>query len=41
MEKIQQVFKQSSQTHDLTLDLHCNRFGPTALFQVSYILLNI
>ncbi|KAG6604274.1 Protein TONSOKU, partial [Cucurbita argyrosperma subsp. sororia] len=34
MEKIQQVFKQSSQTHDLTLDLHCNRFGPTALFQI-------
>ncbi|KAL4020376.1 hypothetical protein IC575_019150 [Cucumis melo] len=34
MEKIQQVFKQSSQTHDLTLDLHCNRFGPTALYQI-------
>ncbi|XP_022132859.1 protein TONSOKU isoform X2 [Momordica charantia] len=34
MEKVQQVFKESSQTHDLTLDLHCNRFGPTALFQI-------
>ncbi|TXG57455.1 hypothetical protein EZV62_018768 [Acer yangbiense] len=35
MEKLQQFFKTSSQKHgDLTLDLHCNRYGPTALFQV-------
>ncbi|KAK8524900.1 hypothetical protein V6N12_029752 [Hibiscus sabdariffa] len=35
MEKLQQFFSSSSQKYgDLTLDLHCNRFGPTALFQI-------
>ncbi|KAA3477919.1 protein TONSOKU-like isoform X1 [Gossypium australe] len=35
MEKLQQFFSSSGQKYgDLTLDLHCNRFGPTALFQV-------
>ncbi|KAK0605730.1 hypothetical protein LWI29_030110 [Acer saccharum] len=35
MEKLQQFFTTSSQKYgDLTLDLHCNRFGPTALFQI-------
>lgn len=35
MEKIQQIFNSSTQKYGgLTLDLHCNRFGPTALFQV-------
>ncbi|KAM6563543.1 hypothetical protein CsatB_023541 [Cannabis sativa] len=35
MEKLQQVFTSSGQKYGgLTLDLHCNRFGPTALFQV-------
>ncbi|KAM7257408.1 hypothetical protein ACFE04_013149 [Oxalis oulophora] len=35
MEKLKQVFTSSEQSYgDLTLDLHCNRFGPTALFQI-------
>ncbi|KAJ8504389.1 hypothetical protein OPV22_005275 [Ensete ventricosum] len=35
MEKIQQIFNSSTQKYGgLTLDLHCNRFGPTALFQI-------
>ncbi|KAK7358853.1 hypothetical protein VNO77_00793 [Canavalia gladiata] len=35
MEKLQKVFTASGQSYgDLTLDLHCNRFGPTALFQI-------
>ncbi|XVF17047.1 hypothetical protein REPUB_Repub10bG0083400 [Reevesia pubescens] len=35
MEKLQQFFSSSGQNYgDLTLDLHCNRFGPTALFQI-------
>ncbi|KAF7840080.1 Protein TONSOKU [Senna tora] len=35
MEKLQKVFAASGQTYGgLTLDLHCNRFGPTALFQI-------
>ncbi|RZC81309.1 hypothetical protein C5167_043869 [Papaver somniferum] len=35
MEKLQQIFVSSSQKYGgLTLDLHCNRFGPTALFQI-------
>ncbi|XP_022741653.1 protein TONSOKU-like [Durio zibethinus] len=35
MEKLQQFFSSSGQKYgDLTLDLHCNRFGPTALFQI-------
>ncbi|XP_061345353.1 protein TONSOKU [Gastrolobium bilobum] len=35
MEKLRKVFTESSQSYgDLTLDLHCNRFGPTALFQI-------
>ncbi|KAG0494416.1 hypothetical protein HPP92_005410 [Vanilla planifolia] len=35
LEKIQQTFASSSQKYGgLTLDLHCNRFGPTALFQI-------
>ncbi|KAL6635242.1 hypothetical protein ACP70R_027913 [Stipagrostis hirtigluma subsp. patula] len=35
MERLQQIFASSSQTYGgLTLDLHCNRFGPTALFQI-------
>ncbi|KAE8705157.1 protein TONSOKU-like isoform X2 [Hibiscus syriacus] len=35
MEKLQQLFSSSNQTYgDLTLDLHCNRFGPAALFQI-------
>ncbi|KAF4351126.1 hypothetical protein F8388_017445 [Cannabis sativa] len=35
MEKLQQVFTSSGQKYGgLTLDLHCNRFGPTALFQI-------
>ncbi|OWM91426.1 hypothetical protein CDL15_Pgr017344 [Punica granatum] len=35
MEKLQQIFKSSGQNYgDLSLDLHCNRFGPTALFQI-------
>ncbi|TXG46367.1 hypothetical protein EZV62_028130 [Acer yangbiense] len=35
MEKLQQFFTTSSQKYgDMTLDLHCNRFGPTALFQI-------
>lgn len=37
MEKLQKVFTASGQPYGhLTLDLHCNRFGPTALFQVWY-----
>lgn len=36
MERLQQIFALSSQKYgSLILDLHCNRFGPTALFQVS------
>ncbi|XP_052206092.1 protein TONSOKU isoform X2 [Diospyros lotus] len=35
MEKLQQVLKSSGQEFGgLILDLHCNRFGPTALFQI-------
>ncbi|ESQ48026.1 hypothetical protein EUTSA_v10019906mg [Eutrema salsugineum] len=35
MEKLKQLFASSSQIYGaLTLDLHCNRFGPTALFQI-------
>ncbi|KAF8411665.1 hypothetical protein HHK36_004223 [Tetracentron sinense] len=35
MEKVQEIFISSSQKYGgLTLDLHCNRFGPTALFQI-------
>ncbi|XP_012572250.2 protein TONSOKU [Cicer arietinum] len=35
MEKLRKVFTASGQSYgDLTLDLHCNRFGPTALFQI-------
>ncbi|WOK94400.1 protein TONSOKU isoform X1 [Canna indica] len=35
MEKIQLIFNSSRQKYGgLTLDLHCNRFGPTALFQI-------
>ncbi|KFK39188.1 hypothetical protein AALP_AA3G211400, partial [Arabis alpina] len=35
MEKLKQLFASSSQMYGaLTLDLHCNRFGPTALFQI-------
>ncbi|XP_056168053.1 protein TONSOKU isoform X4 [Syzygium oleosum] len=35
MEKLQQVLQSSGQSYgDLSLDLHCNRFGPTALFQI-------
>uniref|UniRef100_A0A0D9VLW1 Protein TONSOKU n=1 Tax=Leersia perrieri TaxID=77586 RepID=A0A0D9VLW1_9ORYZ len=35
IERLQQIFSSSSQTYGgLTLDLHCNRFGPTALFQI-------
>ncbi|KAK9110442.1 hypothetical protein Sjap_018502 [Stephania japonica] len=35
MEKLQQIFLSSSQKYGgLTLDLHCNRLGPTSLFQI-------
>ncbi|XP_062147613.1 protein TONSOKU [Alnus glutinosa] len=34
MEKLQQVFASGQNYGGLTLDLHCNRFGPTALFQI-------
>ncbi|PIA41850.1 hypothetical protein AQUCO_02200346v1 [Aquilegia coerulea] len=35
MEKLKQIFMLSSQKYGgLTLDLHCNRLGPTALFQI-------
>ncbi|KAK7247552.1 hypothetical protein RIF29_42437 [Crotalaria pallida] len=35
MEKLQKVFTVSGQSYcDLTLDLHCNRFGPTALSKI-------
>ncbi|KAL6227965.1 hypothetical protein ACLB2K_001919 [Fragaria x ananassa] len=35
MEKLSQVLTSSGQNHGgLTLDLHCNSFGPTALFQI-------
>ncbi|GFY91241.1 tetratricopeptide repeat (TPR)-containing protein [Actinidia rufa] len=35
LEKLQQVFTSSGQSYgSLVLDLHCNRFGPTALFQI-------
>ncbi|CAK7355042.1 unnamed protein product [Dovyalis caffra] len=34
MEKIQQCLISGQKYGDLTLDLHCNRFGPTALFQI-------
>ncbi|CAA7053050.1 unnamed protein product [Microthlaspi erraticum] len=35
MEKLKQLFASSSQMYGaLTLDLHCNRFGPTTLFQI-------
>ncbi|BAF10240.2 Os02g0784100 [Oryza sativa Japonica Group] len=42
IERLQQIFSSSSQTYGgLTLDLHCNRFGPTALFQVFLLSLNL
>lgn len=35
IESLQKIFASSGQTYGgLTLDLHCNRFGPTALFQI-------
>ncbi|KAK7399404.1 hypothetical protein VNO78_10586 [Psophocarpus tetragonolobus] len=35
IEKLQKVFTSSGQSYGgLTLDLHCNRFGPTTLFQI-------
>ncbi|XP_043698218.1 protein TONSOKU [Telopea speciosissima] len=35
MEKLKQIFMLSDQKYGgLTLDFHCNRFGPTALFQI-------
>ncbi|XP_072952693.1 protein TONSOKU isoform X2 [Typha angustifolia] len=35
VEKLQEIFTSSSQKYGgLTLDLHCNRFGPSALFQI-------
>ncbi|CAI0442219.1 unnamed protein product [Linum tenue] len=34
MEKLQQFFTSGQKYGDITLDLHCNRFGPTALFQI-------
>ncbi|KAD6119229.1 hypothetical protein E3N88_10500 [Mikania micrantha] len=35
MEKLKNLFMSSSQKYGgLVLDLHCNRFGPTALFQI-------
>uniref|UniRef100_A0A2N9GR45 Uncharacterized protein n=2 Tax=Fagus sylvatica TaxID=28930 RepID=A0A2N9GR45_FAGSY len=34
IEKLQQVFASGQNFGGLTLDLHCNRFGPTALFQI-------
>ncbi|KAK9111313.1 hypothetical protein Scep_018832 [Stephania cephalantha] len=35
MEKLQQIFLSSGQKYGgLTLDLHCNRLGPTSLFQI-------
>ncbi|KAI7745668.1 hypothetical protein M8C21_011533 [Ambrosia artemisiifolia] len=35
MEKLKDLFLSSSQKYGgLVLDLHCNRFGPTALFQI-------
>ncbi|XP_027916277.1 protein TONSOKU [Vigna unguiculata] len=35
IEKLQKVFAASGQSYGgLTLDLHCNRFGPTTLFQI-------
>ncbi|KAM0952461.1 putative leucine-rich repeat domain superfamily, protein TONSOKU [Dioscorea sansibarensis] len=35
MERLKQIFALSSQKYgSLIVDLHCNRFGPTALFQI-------
>ncbi|KAJ8774873.1 hypothetical protein K2173_018132 [Erythroxylum novogranatense] len=34
MEKLQQFLISGQKYGDLTLDLHCNRFGPSALFQI-------
>lgn len=34
MEKLQQIFASSHKYRGLTLDLHCNQFGPSALFQI-------
>lgn len=35
LNKLKKIFTSSSQTYGgLTLDLHCNRFGPSALFQI-------
>ncbi|XP_047327706.1 protein TONSOKU [Impatiens glandulifera] len=34
MEKLQQVFSSSQGYGGLVLDFHCNRLGPTALFQI-------
>ena len=40
MEKLQQFFSSGQKYGDLTLDLHCNRFGPTALFHVGSLCYN-
>jgi hypothetical protein len=38
IERLQHIFASFNQAYGgLTLDLHCNRFGPTALFQVLVI----
>ncbi|KMZ57606.1 Protein TONSOKU [Zostera marina] len=35
MERLQEMFTSSTQTYgSLILDFHCNRFGPTSLFQI-------
>jgi hypothetical protein len=35
IERLQHIFASSSHTYGgLTLDFHCNRLGPAALFQV-------
>lgn len=39
MKRLQQVFTASGQTYgSLLLDLHYNRLGPSALFQVNILL---
>jgi hypothetical protein len=39
IERLQHIFASSSHTYGgLTLDFHCNRLGPTTLFQVFTIL---
>lgn len=38
MERLKQALTSSGQNYGaLVLDLHCNLFGPTALFQVTFI----